>query len=807
MSNTITVTNNGKAISVAAKGIQGPEGVSAQSLQQVTDVGNETTNDIIQIGGRMVSPAFETSGASLLLSQRLTLFAFGNLLSIKDNVQLANDVLLQVPYDDAGTGKPIIPVISAAITAPIESVFSDTYTGTLLTLPIFTGVSDSITSRATYRFGRVGVPVKLRTIGDNGTTTFDLFGTSADPYLHFVSTAGDTVLDLASPISTNIGVTYTTTFETEDGSPLDILGDNSGPFFSNYSVVKFQSESTTPYEATIEILKAQITDFNDAEYEKVINKGVASGYAPLNSGANVPAVHINQSSVTQHEAALEILQAQITDLGFPVDSVNGKIGTVVLNTDDVLEGVNQYYPDSDALKLAGIAAGAEVNTLNAGDNVSQLVNDVPYLTSVAPAPVDSVNGKVGVVLLDSGDIPEGSNLYYPLVDKNKLVTIATGAQVNTIDSGDNVSQLVNDAGYITSAALPSDTDDLPEGATNLYYTEPRVAANGAVTLNTAKNSYPTADALKLAGVEALAEVNTINSGDNVSLLVNNVPYLTTVSGGDHEQLINIGVNDHVQIDTHIANTSNPHSVTAAQVGLGNADNTSDLNKPVSTAQQTEIDTKEDSFTKNTAFNKDFGVIGGTVCQGDDSRLSDDRTPLGHALSHVDGSDDIQDATASQKGLATAAQITKLDGIEPLAQVNAPKCYAELLQTLEGIQKPKNTGEILEWDTNGISANATPDQANDKITVGIAGDFNVLYQVSVKMKKDVDYFVELYKNGVFFRDLGDIRYKDDQTISYSDGAAVTLAAFDELQIFIITDNAMTKDYKIMAGSRFYVEKIS
>jgi hypothetical protein len=38
----------------------------------------------------------------------------------------------------------------------------------------------------------------------------------------------------------------------------------------------------------------------------------------------------------------------------------------------------------------------------------------------------------------------------------------------------------------------------------------------------------------------------------------------------------------------------------------------------------------------------------------------------HAASHTDGTDDIQDATAAQKGLATAAQITKLDGIEALA---------------------------------------------------------------------------------------------------------------------------------------------
>jgi hypothetical protein len=39
---------------------------------------------------------------------------------------------------------------------------------------------------------------------------------------------------------------------------------------------------------------------------------------------------------------------------------------------------------------------------------------------------------------------------------------------------------------------------------------------------------------------------------------------------------------------HIANVSNPHSTTKAQVGLGNVDNTSDVNKPVSTAQAAAI---------------------------------------------------------------------------------------------------------------------------------------------------------------------------------------------------------------------------
>lgn len=45
---------------------------------------------------------------------------------------------------------------------------------------------------------------------------------------------------------------------------------------------------------------------------------------------------------------------------------------------------------------------------------------------------------------------------------------------------------------------------------------------------------------------------------------------------------------NAKIDSHIGNKSNPHAVTKAQVGLGNVNNTSDADKPVSTAQATAI---------------------------------------------------------------------------------------------------------------------------------------------------------------------------------------------------------------------------
>lgn len=62
-----------------------------------------------------------------------------------------------------------------------------------------------------------------------------------------------------------------------------------------------------------------------------------------------------------------------------------------------------------------------------------------------------------------------------------------------------------------------------------------------------------------------------------------------------------------KVNNHIANKSNPHTVTKTQVGLGNVDNTSDADKPVSTAQATAIaDAKAAGTTAQTSINSHAG---------------------------------------------------------------------------------------------------------------------------------------------------------------------------------------------------------
>lgn len=64
------------------------------------------------------------------------------------------------------------------------------------------------------------------------------------------------------------------------------------------------------------------------------------------------------------------------------------------------------------------------------------------------------------------------------------------------------------------------------------------------------------------------------------------------AAGDHRHPTDITRASVEELNAHINDKTNPHSVTKEQVGLGNVDNTSDINKPISTATQNELDLKQ-----------------------------------------------------------------------------------------------------------------------------------------------------------------------------------------------------------------------
>lgn len=104
---------------------------------------------------------------------------------------------------------------------------------------------------------------------------------------------------------------------------------------------------------------------------------------------------------------------------------------------------------------------------------------------------------------------------------------------------------------------------------------------------------------------------------------------------------------------------------------------------------------EPAFTKNSAFNKNFGTTAGTVCQGNDSRLSDARTPTAHAASHQDGgSDEIATATPTPNAIPKADASGKLN-----AWVDAPNSdIAAGIHAADEKTTPVDADEIGMVDT-------------------------------------------------------------------------------------------------------------
>jgi len=107
---------------------------------------------------------------------------------------------------------------------------------------------------------------------------------------------------------------------------------------------------------------------------------------------------------------------------------------------------------------------------------------------------------------------------------------------------------------------------------------------------TAVPSVSNVNTLTAVGIYKGVSANTlqfysIRSGDSYSstaLVGNDITITLNLGSIPHGNLSGVGTNAHSVIDTHLASTSNPHSTTASQVGLGNVTNDVQIKAAVGT---------------------------------------------------------------------------------------------------------------------------------------------------------------------------------------------------------------------------------
>jgi hypothetical protein len=364
-------------------------------------------------------------------------------------------------------------------------------------------------------------------------------------------------------------------------------------------------------------------------------------------------------------------KTKLTDLPTDADLTAELAGKVDKETGKGLS--SNDFTDAEKSKLHGIEAGAQVNTMlgvkgdaetdyRAGNvnitkeniglgNVDNTADaDKPISTATQTAlsgKVDKVTGKG----LSSND--------FTTEEKNKLAGIEAGAEVNvqanwnesdqTSDAfiqnkpsiPSKTSELTNDSGFVTDATMQSALDQKVD----------KVSGKGLST-----NDFTNQWRNKLEGIEEGAEVNvqanwdqTITTADdyiknkpsipeNTSDLVNDSGFITAA----------LAPVQGVKGSAESAYRTGSVSISKENIGLGNVDNTSDADKPISTAVQNEL----------SALNSDLSSATTAIASEANTRSLAD-TSLRQAIDALvspQGQSVVVDASLSISGAAADAKV-------------------------------------------------------------------------------------------------------------------------------------------------------
>lgn len=383
----------------------------------------------------------------------------------------------------------------------------------------------------------------------------------------------------------------------------------------------------------------------------VATKGKADGFAPLDGKGLVPANHLPSyvDDVLEVYATYDVsptgglTNVQLyTDAGHQTPVV-GESGKIYIN---VADGEPPYqfrwsgtkFVDSNTSSLIiGEIAGTAFEG-SRGKHLEDVVSSMPK-NLISKVSIANKN-KRNVIILCNYSATDGQGHYIDKPDGMVIpLTPATTQEAGLMDA-DSVIKLnqtlpkaIEDEQEARIAkdnehdklinSLPQEIMTVINGVTqntnNLglkYFRWVKNTEEGSYSRGTDVNVTLPAATKTTAGVMTAADKTNLDNtvqglANEITNRTNAINALRTELKTYVDDLIADTGSDVTALETkvnnHIANKSNPHTVTKTQVRLGNVNNTSDANKPVSTAQATAIaDAKAAGTAAQTSINSHAG---------------------------------------------------------------------------------------------------------------------------------------------------------------------------------------------------------
>jgi hypothetical protein len=446
--------------------------------------------------------------------------------------------------------------------------------------------------------------------------------------------AADTALDTKFTKAVNDEATARTSADTALGARID----------------KEIADRTAADTALDNKLQNNINTLEAKHDAFVATKGKADGFAPLDGNGLVPANHLPSyvDDVLEVYATYDVsptgglTNVQLyTDAGHQTPVV-GESGKIYIN---VADGEPPYqfrwsgtkFVDSNTSSLIiGEIAGTAFEG-SRGKHLEDVVSSMPK-NLISKVSIANKN-KRNVIILCNYSATDGQGHYIDKPDGMVIpLTPATTREAGLMDS-DSVIKLNQtlpdaiEAEQEARIAKDNEHDTFNSSLPGIILTGFTLTHNSTNVRATLNNKTKSADGKTyegatdlirdiLAATKTTAGVMTAadktNLDNTVQGLANEITNRTNAINALRTELKTY-VDDLIadtgsdvtaletKVNNHIANKSNPHTVTKAQVGLGNVNNTSDANKPVSTAQAAAIaDAKAAGTAAQTSINNHAG---------------------------------------------------------------------------------------------------------------------------------------------------------------------------------------------------------